>query len=78
MEQEEEEMAKVRPEIQRSIVPGTTKRVSRRKDKSMGSNFAERIRKLRTKKIWLNSTKKEEVLHSFKKTLWRWKPDCMK
>ena len=81
---EGEEIAKARPEIQRVTEPGTLKkkkkkRVSRRKDKSAGSYFAERIRKLRTqkKKKGLIPLKRGSSAQ-FLKTLWKWKPDFMK
>ena len=65
-------MAKARPEIQRITVPGALKkkRVSRRKDKSTGSYFAERIRKLRTLKKGgggLNSSKTRKFYTVLKK-----------
>lgn len=78
---EGEEIAKARPEIQRVTAPGTLKKkkkVSRRKDKSAGSYFAEQIRKLRTQK----KKKKKGLIPlkrgssaQFLKTLWKWKPD---
>lgn len=49
MEQEEEELSKAGPAIQRSVVRETEGSIPRR-ERSVGSNFAERVRKLGTEK----------------------------
>lgn len=80
MMEEEEEMSKEGQRFRGILCQGKTERSSSRRESSVGSNFAERIRKLGTEKR-LDSTEKKKKRRTFCTVLiklWRWKPVSMR